>query len=83
MNDEPKAKRIRKTRIPSPLKVHHGKSHYFRGTQIVDRAIAEKQSALYDAGLRPTESDVILQALLDSPYLFTLSTIAATTSTED
>ena len=67
-------KRTPKKIASKPL--FHGKSHYFRGTQIVDQAIAAKQEALIATGLRPTESDIILQALLASAYLFppTIST---------
>ncbi len=47
-----------------------GRSHYFRGTEIVDQAIKAKQAQLQKQGLRPTESDIILTALRYSPYLF-------------
>ena len=47
-----------------------GKTHYFRGTEIVDQAIHERKAAEEAVGLRPAESDVIIKALLASPYLF-------------
>ena len=51
-----------------------GRAHYFRGTEIVDQAIKDKQAQLMRQGLRPTESDIILAALRYSPYLFPVET---------